>query len=363
MRIAVTLDQLTRPHSGGIGTYARGLTSGLIEIIEAGELDASVVGVAPRGLDVGRLARPTLAPLTLASSGLGVRATTRLWRRGALGVPRDASIVQATSLAGPFTGGAPGAVHAVTVQDLLWRSHPEMTTPAGARFHEGRMRLLRARDDVRVLVTSRRLAERLGEGGFAPDRLFPVRLGVDVARASAPAAEVLARYGASGVREGGYTLAVGTLQPRKNYERLADAHRAAQAREPELGTLVIAGARGWGRVDPAGAVVLGEVAPSDLAAIVAGCRVAAYVPIEEGWGLPPIEALAAGRPVAATAVPSVEGNGEVDLAEATEVASIAAALEAAVRRPDDEGARASRRASVADLTWANCAWDHVAAWR
>jgi glycosyltransferase involved in cell wall biosynthesis len=363
MKIAVTLDQLARPHPGGIGTYARGLVAGLAELVADGELDANLVGVAPRMRDDGTLERSSERRVEIASTGVGVRVTTRLWERVALGVPKDASVVHATSLAGPFFGGAQGAVHSVAVQDLLWREHRELTTPAGGRFHERRLRAIRERHTLRVIVTSGALADRLVSEGVAPARVVVVRLGVDPPHAGATAAEAFERLGIGDLASCPYTLAVGTIQPRKNYERLVAAHHIAVSRNKDLGPLVIAGAPGWGNVELGDAINVGPVRRAELAALVAGCRVAAYVPIEEGWGLPPIEALSAGRPVATSPVPSVEGNGEVDLADATDVESIAGALLAALSRSDDERARGQRRSSVAQLTWANSARDHLAAWR
>jgi len=92
--------------------------------------------------------------------------------------------------------------------------------------------------------------------------------------------------------------------------------------------------------------------------------VVAYVPRAEGWGLPPVEALAQGsRVVASVTTPSVIENDEVVLVDPLDVDAIARGLLAAVAAPDDEPARARRRASVADLTWRNVALDHLAGWR
>jgi glycosyltransferase involved in cell wall biosynthesis len=112
-----------------------------------------------------------------------------------------------------------------------------------------------------------------------------------------------------------------------------------------------------------GAVVLGEVDVLDLTALTSSCRLMAYVPIEEGWGLPPVEALAAGRPVVSSLVPSVEGNGQVTFVDPLDVDSIADGLVLAATASDEPADRAARRDSVAQLTWANCARDHLAAWR
>jgi glycosyltransferase involved in cell wall biosynthesis len=54
---------------------------------------------------------------------------------------------------------------------------------------------------------------------------------------------------------------------------------------------------------------------------------------------------------------------EVDLADPLDVDAIADALRRSLERPDSQEARSRRRASVADLTWRQCALDHLAGWR
>jgi glycosyltransferase involved in cell wall biosynthesis len=355
--IVITVDQLRRPHPGGIGTYTRGLLRGLGELHHEGKCDDSLLALAPAG--------PTpldLEGVKALTVSTGVALTTRLWRHVALGVPRDAAVVHATSLAGPFNGGHAGAVHSVSVQDLLWRDHPEMTTPAGARFHESRLTHVRRRASSRVVVTSHALRERLVADGFAEERLHVVRLGIDEPGSSERTSELLARLGVK-AQPFGYTVAVGTIQPRKNVTRLAAAHAAASRRCDALGPLLLAGARGWGDVDTGSGIVLGELSNRDLADLVAGAAVSAYVPVAEGWGLPPLEALAAGRPVVSSPVPSVAGLTEVTVVDPLEIDAIADGLVAAATAGDDESDRARRRAAVSSFTWRNCALDHLAAWQ
>ena len=181
---------------------------------------------------------------------------TRIWPLLALGVPRASSVVHATSMAGPFAGGASHAVHSVAMHDLMWRDEPAASTRAGIRFHEERLQLIVRRDDLRVLTTSPGLAERLSALGVAASRLRTVRLGVDDATqsASSPQAvrELLAAHGVTGP----FTLNAGTREPRKNLERLVEAHRDARARNDALGPLVVAGPAGWGGVETKDSVVL-----------------------------------------------------------------------------------------------------------
>ncbi|MGC8509411.1 MAG: glycosyltransferase [Acidimicrobiales bacterium] len=354
-RVALSVDQFYRPQPGGIATYAAGLVRGLREL----ERGQGLVGVAPRGEVPAALAALSM---DLSRAPVSSRLLVRLWPYWPLGVPRDAAVVHATSMAGPFAGGARGSRHSVALHDLLWRDEATSSTPAGVRFHERRLALIRRRRDLVVLTSSPGLAARLAAEGIDEARLHPVRLGVDDAVAPAPAEQVRAALVEAGV-DGPYTLYVGTREPRKNLDRLVAAHRLARARADELGSLVLVGPPGWGDVDSDDAVVLGPVARSLLLGLYRDAVVCAYVPLAEGWGLPPVEALHVGtRVVASIPTPSVSGRDEVVVVDPHDVEAIAEGLVRALALPDDDAARARRRASVAELTWRNCALDHLAGW-
>ncbi len=356
--LTLSLDQLYRPQPGGIGTYVRGLIQGLITLADS---EWRVQGLAPKGAlphDVAQL------PLRVMSAPLSVGALTKLWRYWPLGVARDADIVHATSMAGPFGGGRPQAIRSVAMHDLLWRDEPNASTRSGVRFHDQRLRLIQTHEGLRVLTSSPNLKNRLIELGFAPSRIHPVRLGVDDDGIEpAPRAEVtdfLARHGVKGP----FTLYAGTREPRKNLERLVAAHRQALHHSGELGPLVLAGPAGWGEVPTGDALTVGLVARSLLKGLYRDAQVFAYVPRAEGWGLPPVEALHEGtRVVASRSTPSVDRNDEVVLVDPLDVDSIAQGLLDALALDGGPEARLRRRSSVSELTWRNAALDHVAAWR
>ncbi|HQU26599.1 MAG TPA: glycosyltransferase [Acidimicrobiales bacterium] len=354
--VAVTLDQLYRPQPGGIATYVHGLLAGLAEVADPAW---RVVGVVPRGPEPADLVSEVV---DRARAPLGVRALTRVWGRVPLGVPRDADVVHATTLAGPYAGGARGAVHCVALHDLLWRDEPDAFGASGRRFHESRLRAIRRRGDLRVVTTAPGLAARLEAEGFERARLFESRLGVDLDGPTAAPEEVEALLAAAGVA-GPYVLYAGTREPRKNLARLVEAHARARRGAPSLGPLVLVGPAGWGEA-PVGAVVLGRVERAVLRGLVRDAQVLAYVPLAEGFGLPPVEALALGTPVVASATtPSVATNPEAVLVEPTDVESIAEGLARAAGLPRTPVERERRRASVEANTWRRCATDHLEAWR
>jgi glycosyltransferase involved in cell wall biosynthesis len=352
--IAISVEQLYRPQPGGIATYVRGLAAGLAALDDQ-SLD--VLGFAPRGVPRDGL------PLRTVHARVGVHLLTRLWPIWPLGVPGDADVVHATSMAGPFAGGKSDAVHSVSMHDVLWRDEPESSTKAGIAFHERRLKLIASREDLRVIVTAPGLVERLAEVGIEPSRVHAVRLGVNDPGEAASRESVRASLAGHGVR-GTFTLYVGTREPRKNLARLLEAHRQASSVNPELGNLVLVGPSGWGGVDTGDATVLGTVSRAMLNGLYRDATVVAYVPRAEGWGLPPVEALHAGsRVVASVTTPSVANNGEVVRVDPLDVNAIAQGLLTALTLGDDAASRTRRQASVADLSWRNVALDHLAAWR
>ena len=352
-RLAVSMDQLYRPQPGGIASYVRGLLQGLAAL----DGDWEIRGVAPRG----HLADAPTVEITEVP--VNVATLTRLWRLAPVGVPANADVVHATSLAGPFAGGRRGAIHSVAVHDLLWRDRPEATTSRGVRFHEGRLRLVRSHESTRVMVSSPGLAERLVDEGFARSRLHPVRLGVDDATPAADPATVATVLSRAGV-VGPFSLYVGTREPRKNIARLVAAHALARRQRADLGPLVLVGPAGWGGVDTADALVLGAQPRALVKGLLRDATVMAYVALAEGWGLPPVEALFAGTRVVVSAdCPSVAGLDVVERVDPLDVDSIAEGLVRALDVGDDAPARDRRHRAVAELTWANSARDHVAGWR
>jgi glycosyltransferase involved in cell wall biosynthesis len=120
--------------------------------------------------------------------------------------------------------------------------------------------------------------------------------------------------------EGDYVLAVGTLEPRKNLPRLAQAARLAGVE------LRVVGARGWGNVDLGGEGVrwLGFVPDDELAALYRGARCLVYASLYEGFGIPVAEALACGCPIVTSRGSAMEeiAGDDATYADPTSVESI-----------------------------------------
>jgi glycosyltransferase involved in cell wall biosynthesis len=149
-----------------------------------------------------------------------------------------------------------------------------------------------------------------------------------------------------------YVLFVGSEQPRKNLERLELAMDLLRARGyPHL--LVTAGADAWGRVDIGASFLrrLGNVPDDQLVSLYSNSSCLAIPSLHEGFGLPAMEAMAAGTAVVAAnvaALPDVTGGAAV-LVDPLDPADIADGLERAITERDRFVELGRRR--VAAFTW------------
>jgi len=159
-----------------------------------------------------------------------------------------------------------------------------------------------------------------------------------------------------------YVLSASTLEPRKNLPRLIEAFAGLPAELRDAHELVLVGAGGWGS-EPLDAALarhdslvraVGHVSDADLASLYAHAAVVAYPSLAEGFGLPVLEAMAAGAPVLTSdrsSLPEVGGDAAL-YADPLDVASIRAGLQRLLRDPAlraELSVRGRRRA--AEFTW------------
>ena len=369
--VLLVAEQLRRRVPGGIGTHARGLLQGLRQLGDAGEgVDVTILASrAPRrggGDELEGMGWP------LRTSRLPGRALTRAWDHRWLHAPSGFRVVHSVSMAAPLPERAGRSRLVVTVHDLAWRRHPDATTSRGARWHEAALARAR-RAGADVVVPSRYVAADAVAAGIEEARVTVAQSGADHLPSpdATGAAVLLERIGVTGE----FLLTVGTLEPRKNLGRLARAHRAVRASLPEPWPLVVVGPSGWGERDdmppPSEDVrFTGPVPSAVLAGLYQRARAFAYVPLSEGAGLPPLEALWMGTPtVVSTEVPSVYDLGasgpppalRVDPLEVDEIAQgLVTVLTDDVTRAD-LSARGSHYAH--ERTWQRVARTHLTLWR
>jgi glycosyltransferase involved in cell wall biosynthesis len=222
---------------------------------------------------------------------------------------------------------------AVLVHDLSFRAHPEYFPTFIARYMRLLTGLALRQAKLVVALSEFTRSELTRFHPAASDKTVVVYPGVG--REFQPCEErddsVLQKYGLTP----GYVLTIGNIHPRKNLTRVLDAYVALQQRGVDVPPMVWVGLRRWGsgelleRARSAGVVLPGFVAQEDLPALLRQALVLVYLSLYEGFGLPPLEAMACGTPVIAsdtTGLPEAVGEAGLQV-DPTDVQATAAALE------------------------------------
>lgn len=257
-----------------------------------------------------------------------------------------ADIYHCPSARAPITRGSPPTV--VTVQDLASFRHPETLT-RWSRLYERRTLPHVARACDLIIATSSDTATDIEKILRIPaSKIRVVPLGVEPKFFRGDAAPSFYSFP--------YVLFVGSAQPRKNLKRLALAVDRVSQRHRDL-RLVVAGADAWGNEDALGpnATFAGHVDDDRLLSLYRHAECAALVSLHEGFGLPVLEAMAAGTAVVASnvaALPEVSGAAAV-LVDPLSVDAIAEGIEDALSRRNSLIAAGAIRA--AQFTWSRTA--------
>jgi glycosyltransferase involved in cell wall biosynthesis len=286
-----------------------------------------------------------------------------------LGRPRLEEMIGPFDLAHALHYSSPLPSHrpvVATVHDLMPVLNPEWHNRAVTWSARRALEVLAGRSEP-VIAVSAYVADQLARtGGVDRARIAVVHHGVDERFARPAGPEEQRRLGRRleglGVESGRFVLAVGRIGTRKN---LVTAVRAMAGTGAAGMPLVLAG-----REDSGSAAVRAEldrlglgrrirlagfVPDDDLPALVRSARVLVHPAVDEGFGLPPLEAMAAGVPVVAAAagsLPEVVGDAGL-LVEPTDAGAWAEAIEA-VTGDDGLAARLADagRARAAGFTWA-----------
>ena len=341
MRVAIDYSAAVW-QGAGIGRYSRALVGALLRL----DRENRYTLLYPRGLPgrpapfLGHLAdlRRLHPGLRLRPLPLNDRWTAILWQRLRLPLPVELFCGPLDLFYSPDFVLPPqlGGRRVLTVHDLAFMVHPECAVPSLEWYLHGAVSRALARSDL-VLADSectRQDLIRLKEAD--PERVEVLYPGVEdhfrPLQDRALLEAVRARYDLPPH----FLFTAGTIEPRKNLPRLFEAMACLPAalRVP----LVVAGKPGWlyestyAAVEQWGLVgevhFLGFVPDEDLPALYNLALAEVYPSLYEGFGLPPLEAMACGTPVLTSAVaslPEVVGEAAV-LVDPLDVGSIAAGL-------------------------------------
>jgi glycosyltransferase involved in cell wall biosynthesis len=338
VRIGFDVSQ-TAEAMAGCGIFAAELFRALVEVAPDDELIPYPVFSGYRNPAYRKAVRadsPNVRPLhhDLSWSALNAGWDSEGDKHEFLGSP---DVVHSNSFGCPRRLGAPLVY---TVYDLSPIDHPEYHTEENRLVCFDGMFAASLYADAFIAISSFTRDRFLHWFPHVdPDRVTVVRLAARFG-AVAPASDetaVLARFG---LTTDGYWLAVGTIEPRKNYALLVDAYARLVREVPDAPPLCIAGQAGWKetaigeRVRSAGLSErvhsLGFVPDEDLAVLYRHTTALVFTSHYEGFGLPLIEAQACGAPVIAvssSSVPEVVGAGGV-LVPPDDVDALAAAMQA-----------------------------------
>ena len=349
MRVGLSLLTLSPGDHGGSETYARQLVRSLSRV---GTLDYAVL-VPARAKD----AAEGLPAIEVKDPPIGKRgplriATMALQARRTKGVGDQLSTLDVVHY--PLTVPSPRVQvpTVVTLHDIQHRDLPEFFGPARRSFR--RLAYDRAaRSAAAVIVTSEFVRGRARDAlDLDPGRMHVVPLAIDhgVYRPGPEEREPILLYPARG-------------WPHKNHARLFKAFELLRETRPQLRLILTGG--GLDRLEPLpeGVESLGEVPASQLASLYRRAACLVYPSLYEGFGIPPLEAMACGCPVAAStagAIPEVCGDAAV-LFEPTDVDAIATAMLEADDRRDDLRERGLARAAL--YTWDETARRHEDVYR
>ncbi|WP_172124334.1 glycosyltransferase family 1 protein [Devosia sp. 919] len=380
MRVILAIDPVRFPLTG-IGRYTYELAGALAANPQVEQLryfsglsfrdglpnegEVGVPGMAAR-------LRPLKTLIARSETMMDLHQAVSHWRRGrALKDAGDAVFHGPNFYLPPFAGPS-----VVTIHDLSVFKWPQFHPPERVRFMEREVALALKRASVLITVSKAAGEELASYFNWPPERIHATPLASSPEFRPRTAAETSASLQSLGLQHGGYSLFVGTIEPRKNIAGLLDAYGRLSVELRRRYPLVLVGFSGWQNeaimeklraAEAEGwARYLGFAEKSQLPDLFAGARAFLFPSFYEGFGLPVLEAMASGVPVVtstSSSLPEVAGGAAI-LVEPNDVAAMTEGFAQAL---DDEAWRegASRMGleNAAQFSWENCAAETIVAYR
>jgi glycosyltransferase involved in cell wall biosynthesis len=349
--VALAMLTLVPGAMGGSETYARALTR---ELAASSDVNATAY-VAAIGAGFSQGVPERVVPGVHGGASTRSRLTTLVQAAGRRRAIR-ASWGEAAVVHYPFTAPVPRPVAptavVVSLLDVQHRDLPELFSRAERAYRRRFYDAAARRADVVVTISEFAKSRIVALLGIEPQRIVVAPLGVDASEfePNLGPRENLLLYPARG-------------WPHKNHATLLEAFSLLRAEDPSLRLVLTGGALGGLGAVPAGVEVRGLVGRTELRQLYRTAAALVFPSLYEGFGLPPLEAMASGCPVAASragALPEICGDAAV-LFDAHRPEAIAAGVQEVLARSDDLRERGLARAGA--FTWTACATAHERAYR
>ncbi|MEI4520627.1 glycosyltransferase family 4 protein [Pseudomonas sp. CCNWLW23] len=263
----------------------------------------------------------------------------------------------------PFAGRSVATFH--DLSPFTW-SHCH--APQLVRYLQKELKTTLVRADALITDSEYTRKELSDYFSWPIERIHTVPLASSAEFHPRSAADLRLTLSRHGLQAGGYSLFVGTIEPRKNIDTLLNAYSRLPLELRKRWPLVLTGYYGWQNEDihnrlesarrEGWAYYLGFVPSEDLPLLFAGARLFTFPSLYEGFGLPVLEAMSSGVPVVcsnSSSLPEVAGNAAL-MCEATDTLALTELLR---RGLEDEVWRASAIEQgllhAAKFSWERCA--------
>ncbi|AFJ03447.1 glycosyl transferase, group 1 family protein, putative [Methylophaga frappieri] len=373
MKLFFDVDVIRAPLTG-IGRYALNLAQAFathpeiasLHLVRQGKVLSPTALSAPvaQSRSVTTQLRQSLASSSLGPmlrSGQQRLADQRLWRqtRHQTGAVYHSPQYQLRRFHGPRVS---------TVHDLSFLRFPEFHLPARVNYWRDMVHQTAKQADHIITDSAFQKQEIMALLGVEASRITAIHLGVSPFFQPVTGPQQQTELAAFGLTAGGFNLMVGTLEPRKNHQRVIQSFMNLPLSMRQAFPLVITGDPGWLSADVQKQIQRGRqqgvirytgyVDEVALRALYSGCRLFLYPSLYEGFGLPVLEAMACGALVMTSQHSAMAefADGAAILVDPQETDAITTAWSDLLL---DETAglslRAQARQRAAQLTWQQCA--------